>query len=88
MTGLIGPAYTVTTTTTATQTQYVVGQQPTICSTLYAKGDNLPTTAAAQCGIVLVLNAAPGRGVDGVGFAVGLALMNAFAVVMGWMGAL
>jgi hypothetical protein len=88
VTGLIGPAYTVTTTTTATQTQYVVGQQPTICSTLYAKGDNLPTTAAAQCGIVLVLNAAPGRGVDGVGFAVGLALMNAFAVVMGWMGVL
>lgn len=86
VTGLIGPAYTVTTTTTATQ--YVTGPGPTICSTLYAKGDNLPTTAAAQCGLVLVLNAAPGRGVDGVGLAAGLAVINGFAVVMGWMGLL
>ncbi|KAI4841838.1 hypothetical protein E4T44_07657 [Aureobasidium sp. EXF-8845] len=86
MTGLIGPAYTVTTTTTATQ--YVTGPGPTICSTLYAKGDNLPTTAAAQCGIVLVLNAAPGRGIDAMGFAAGVAVMNGFAVVAGWMGLL
>jgi hypothetical protein len=86
MTGLIGPAYTVTTTTTATQ--YVTGPGPTICSTLYAKGDNLPTTAAAQCGLVLVLNAAPGRGVDGVGFAAGLAVVNGFAAILVWMGLL
>jgi hypothetical protein len=83
LTGLIGPAYTVTTTTTATQ--YVTGPGPTICSTLYAKGDNLPTTAAAQCGIVLVLNAAPGRGIDGVGLAAGVAVMIAFAAVVAWM---
>jgi hypothetical protein len=86
VTGLIGPAYTVTTTTTATQ--YVTGPGPTICSTLYAKGDNLPTTAAAQCGLVLVLNAAEGRGVDGMGLAVGLAVVNGFAVGLGWVGLL
>jgi hypothetical protein len=86
VTGLIGPAYTVTTTTTATQ--YVTGPGPTICSTLYAKGDNLPTTAAAQCGLVLVLNAAPGRGVDGMGLAVGLAMVNGFVAVLGWVGLL
>ena len=86
MTGLIGPAYTVTTTTTATQ--YVTGPGPTICSTLYAKGDNLPTTAAAPCGLVLILNAAPGRGVDGAGLAAGLAVVNGFAAVVGWMGLL
>ncbi|KAI4841953.1 hypothetical protein E4T44_07594 [Aureobasidium sp. EXF-8845] len=80
MTGLIGPAYTITTTTTATQ--YVTGPGPTICR------DNLPTTAAAQCGIVLVLNAAPGRGVDAMGFAAGVVVMNGFAVVAGWMGLL
>jgi hypothetical protein len=86
VTGLIGPAYTVTTTTTATQ--YVTGPGPTICSTLYAKGDNLPTTAAAQCGLVLVLNAAEGRGVDGMGLAVGLAVVNGVAVGLGWVGLL
>lgn len=85
-TGLVGPAYTVTTTTTATQ--YVTGPAPTICSTLYAHGDNLPTTAAAQCGLVLVLNAAPGRGVDGIGLAAGLAVINGFAAALGWMGLL
>ncbi|THZ81321.1 hypothetical protein D6C84_06709 [Aureobasidium pullulans] len=82
-TGLIGPAYTVTTTTTATQ--YVTGLAPTICSTLFAKGDNLPTTAAAACGLVLVVNDAPGRGVDGMGLAAGLATLNGFAAVLGWM---
>ncbi|THY78837.1 hypothetical protein D6C93_10171 [Aureobasidium pullulans] len=82
-TGLIGPAYTVTTTTTATQ--YVTGPAPTICSTLFAKGDNLPTTAAAACGLVLVVNDAPGRGV-GMGLAAGLAAVNGFAAVLGWMG--
>jgi hypothetical protein len=84
VTGLIGPAYTVTTTTTATR--FVTEQEPTICSTLYAKGDNLPTTAAAQCGIVLVLNAAPGRGVDAMGLAVGVTVVNGFAAIVGWMG--
>ncbi|THY00547.1 hypothetical protein D6D03_06423 [Aureobasidium pullulans] len=84
-TGLIGPAYTVTTTTTATQ--YVTGPAPTICSTLFAKGDNLPTTAAAACGLVLVVNDAPGRGV-GMGLAAGLAAVNGFAAVLGWMGLL
>ncbi|THX09956.1 hypothetical protein D6D13_05732 [Aureobasidium pullulans] len=82
-TGLIGPAYTVTTTTTATQ--YVTGPAPTICSTLFAKGDNLPTTAAAACGLVLVVNDAPERGV-GMGLAAGLAAVNGFAAVLGWMG--
>jgi hypothetical protein len=82
-TGLIGPAYTVTTTTTATQ--YVTGPAPTICSTLFAKGDNLPTTAAAACGLVLVVNDAPGRGVS-MGLAAGLAAVNGFAAVLGWMG--
>jgi hypothetical protein len=53
---------------------------------LYAKGDNLPTTAAAQCGIVLVLNAAPGRGVDAMGLAVGVTVVNGFAAIVGWMG--
>lgn len=86
ITGLVGPAYTVTTTTTATQ--YVTGPGPTICSTLYAKGDNLPTTAAAQCGLVLVLNAAPGRAVGGMGLAAGLAVVNGFAAILGWTGLL
>lgn len=85
-TGLIGPAYTVTTTTTATQ--YVTGASPTICETLYAHGDNLPTTAAAQCGLVLVLNAAPGRNVDGVALAAGLAVANGLASILGWLGLL
>ncbi|THX59168.1 hypothetical protein D6D08_08954 [Aureobasidium pullulans] len=83
-TGLIGPAYTVTTTTTATQ--YVTGPAPTICSTLFAKGDNLPTTAAAACGLVLVVNDAPGRVIDGMGLAAGLATLNGFAAVLGWLG--
>ncbi|THW74968.1 hypothetical protein D6D17_10563 [Aureobasidium pullulans] len=83
-TGLIGPAYTVTTTTTATQ--YVTGPAPTICSTLFAKGDNLPTTAAAACGLVLVVNDAPGRVIDGMGLAAGLAALNGLAAVLGWLG--
>jgi hypothetical protein len=87
-TGLVGPVQTVTTTTTATNTEYVTGAPKSICSTLYAKGDNLPTTAAAPCGLVLVLNGAPGRGGDGVGLAAGLALINGLAAALGWMGLL
>lgn len=86
MTGMVGPVETVTTTTTEKQTEYVTGQPKSICSTLYAKGDNLPTTAAAPCGLVLVLNKAPGRGVDGVGVAAGLAAVNGLAAVLGWSG--
>jgi hypothetical protein len=37
---------------------------------------------------VLVLNAAEGRGVDGMGLAVGLAVVNGFAVGLGWVGLL
>ncbi|KAK6000604.1 hypothetical protein QM012_003329 [Aureobasidium pullulans] len=86
-TGFVGPAYTVTTTTTATQ--FVTGPAPTICSTLYAHGGDLPTTAAAPCGLVLVLNAAPGgRGGDGIGLAAGLVVVNGFAAALGWMGLL
>jgi hypothetical protein len=54
----------------------------------WSGADDLPTTAAAQCGLVLVLNAAPGRGVDGMGLAVGLAMVNGFVAVLGWVGLL
>ncbi|KAI5199885.1 hypothetical protein E4T39_06012 [Aureobasidium subglaciale] len=87
VTGLIGPVQTVTTTTTATQ--YLTGPGPTICSTMYAKGDNLPTTAAAECGLVLVLNGAPGRnGGGGFGVVAGVAMVNGLAAVLGWVGML
>lgn len=46
----------------------------------------MPTTAAAACGLVLVVNDAPGRGVNGLGLAAGLAAVNGFAAVLGWMG--
>ncbi|KAH0372375.1 hypothetical protein KCU65_g1202, partial [Aureobasidium melanogenum] len=87
-TGYVGPVETVTTTTTEkqTQTEYVTGAPKSICSTLYAKGGNLPTTAAAPCGLVLVLNGAPARGVDGVGVVAGLAVVNGVAAVLGWLG--
>lgn len=88
ITGEVGPVQTVTTTTTATNTEYVTGAPKSICSTLYAKGGDLPTTAAAPCGLVLVLNGAPARGADGVGLAAGLALINGVAAALGWMGLL
>lgn len=45
----------------------------------------MPTTAAAACGLVLVVNDAPGRGVS-MGLAAGLAAVNGIAAVLGWMG--
>ncbi|KAG9845562.1 hypothetical protein KCU98_g7609, partial [Aureobasidium melanogenum] len=86
ITGEVGPVQTVTTTTTATNTEYVTGAPKSVCSTLYAKGDDLPTTAAAPCGLVLVLNAAPGRDGDGVALAAGLAVIHGLAAALGWMG--
>jgi hypothetical protein len=88
ITGLVGPAYTVTTTTTATR--YVTGAvAPGICSTLYAHGDNLPTTAAAPCGIVLIVNGAPGAGQIGslgIAAAAGLTLIDGLAGILEWIG--
>ncbi|CAD0030548.1 unnamed protein product [Aureobasidium pullulans] len=86
------------TTTLATfipqQTSLPLAQSPNPLSprsnygcTLFAKGDNLPTTAAAACGLVLVVNDAPGRGV-GMGLAAGIAALNGLAAVLGWMGLL
>ena len=46
----------------------------------------MPTTAAAACGLVLVVNDAPGRVIDGMGLAAGLAALNGFAAVLGWLG--
>ncbi|KAI5248818.1 hypothetical protein E4T43_01131 [Aureobasidium subglaciale] len=86
VTGFIGPVQTVTTTTTATE--WRTGPEQTICSTMFAKGEDLPTTAAAQCGLVLVLNGAPGRNGGGVGVVAGLAVVNGLAAVLGWLGLL
>lgn len=49
-------------TTQAVQQQSTEAQQYNgYCSTLYEKGPNLPTTAAGQCGTVLILNSAGAR---------------------------
>lgn len=45
---------TTTTTSSQSQTQEVIGGN--YCSTLTAKGDNLPTTARGDCGTILVVN--------------------------------
>ena len=66
----------------------MTGPDPTICSTLYAKGDNLPTTAAAQCGLVLVLNGAPNRGIEGIGAAAGLAIAHGAVALLEVIGLL
>lgn len=61
--GIVAPGGVVQTTTQYLQqtTQQYVGQG--YCSTLYATGPGLPTTAAGGCGTILVENAsmAPGQ---------------------------
>lgn len=47
----------------ATQQQYTTQQQQTVyngqyCSTIYAHGDNLPTTQPGTCGTILIANTA------------------------------
>lgn len=51
---VVAGATTTTTTPIYTPTPVEVGGG--YCSTLYAKGPNLPTTAAGQCGTILVVS--------------------------------
>jgi hypothetical protein len=71
----------------------VVGNTPTttviqqggFCTTLIAKGDNLPTTAQARCGTALVIEAGASRGKGGVvGLVLVLQVLGAWFVLRRW----
>ena len=60
-------------------------QQGGFCTTLIAKGDNLPTTAQARCGTALVIEAGAGRSRgEVVGVVVGLQVLGAWFVLRRW----
>lgn len=62
-----------------------VVQQGGFCTTLIAKGDNLPTTAEARCGTALVIEAGASRGKGRVvGMVLVLQVLGAWFVVRRW----
>lgn len=71
----------------ATTTEYVYGTTPTtICSTLTEHGvNNLPTTAAGECGVILIVNGA-GKGIEGWALSGTLALLNMLGGALFWLG--
>lgn len=71
----------------ATTTEYVYGTTPTtICSTLIEHGvKDLPTTAAGQCGVILIVNGA-GRGIEDWALTATLAVLNALGGAFFWFG--
>ena len=69
----------------ATTTEYVNGSPTAICSTMFAhNGANLPTTAAGQCGPILVVNGAARTSDWALSAALAMANMVAGALV--WVG--
>jgi hypothetical protein len=78
--GNAGGAVVVGNTPTTT-----VIQQGGFCTTLIAKGDNLPTTAQARCGTALVIEAGASRGKGGVvGLVLVLQVLGAWFVLRRW----
>lgn len=71
-------------------TTTVVEQQGGFCTTLYAQGDNLPTTANARCGTALVVEAGAGGrsgwmvGGGGGGVVVLAQVLGAWLVLRRW----